>query len=372
MSETVFDIPSKTTLDDPGHMLYLGLSFGDNFGWGICGQYLRKELSRRVPTILLENHPELAVRLDLPGKVFQTVSDHEFHTLYPARGLQNLGYAFFEYELTRTAIERAKQFDLIFCGSSWCRDKLLQQGISQVEVLIQGIDPDLFYPMPPRVPAEGFVIFSGGKLELRKGQDLVLKAVALLQQKYKDLVLVTAWFNLWPQTMASMEASPFIRFELKGDSWRQQMEHLCQVNGLDPARVVNCENIPHHQLREVFAATDLGLFPNRCEGGTNLMLMEYMACGRPVIASHTSGHRDILNGSNSLSLTELQPFTLRGPNGVPLAAWEYPSLDELVSKIEYAYHHRERLGQLGRKAGEDLKSFTWAATADRFMERVFQ
>jgi glycosyltransferase involved in cell wall biosynthesis len=370
MSDTPPALLSR--LDGPDRTLYIGLSSGENYGWGVCGQYLKQELSWRVPTILLENHPELAVRLDLPGKVFQAITDHEFHTLYPARGFQNLGYTFFEYELTRTAIEHARQFDLVFCGSTWCRDKLLQQGVSRVEVLIQGIDPDLFHPMQSRVPAEGFVLFSGGKLELRKGQDLVLKAVALLQQKYKDLLLVTAWFNSWPQTMMSMEASPFIRFELSGSSWREQMEHLCQVNGLDPARVVNCENIPHPQLWKVFAGTDLGIFPNRCEGGSNLMLMEYMACGRPVIASYTSGHRDILNQGNSLCLTRLKPLILRNPDGGRLAKWEQPSLDELVAKIEYAYHHREYLDKLGRQAGEDLKFFTWAATADRFMELAFR
>ena len=33
---------------------------------------------------------------------------------------------------------------------------------------------------------------------------------------------------------------------------------------------------------------DAGLFPNRCEGGTNLVAMEAMASGLPVILSGTS------------------------------------------------------------------------------------
>ncbi len=355
---------------NPEKTFYLGLPSGENFGWGICGHYLKAELSKHVTTISLDDEPELAQRMDLPGHVLHALCDHDFNTLYAARGEKNCGYTFFEYELTSPALGKAKHFDLVFCGSSWCREKLRSSGIDHAAVLIQGIDPEHFYPMGPR-PIDGpFVIFSGGKFELRKGQDLVLKAVAHLQQKYRDVLLVNAWFNLWPQTMQSMTTSPFIRFELKGTHWKEWMEHLYMLNGLDPRRIVTCERISHSELRRIFAMTDLGVFPNRCEGGTNLMLMEYMACGRPVIASLTSGHRDILNERNCLTLTNLRPFHLRDPDGQLVALWEEPSLDELIERMEHAYHHRQDLYILARRAAADMRGFTWAMTARRLLDAV--
>jgi hypothetical protein len=38
--------------------------------------------------------------------------------------------------------------------------------------------------------------------------------------------------------------------------------------------------------------TNVGFFPNRCEGGTSLVLMEYMACGRPVTPQSRAGGRN--------------------------------------------------------------------------------
>jgi len=42
-------------------------------------------------------------------------------------------------------------------------------------------------------------------------------------------------------------------------------------------------------MARVYRNSDVGLFPNRCEGGANLVLMEYMACGKPVVTVDTTG-----------------------------------------------------------------------------------
>ncbi len=57
-----------------------------------------------------------------------------------------------------------------------------------------------------------FVVFSGGKFELRKGQDVV-RAYKVLQDHHPDLVLVNAWFNPWPDVFGTMRTSLLIRFD---------------------------------------------------------------------------------------------------------------------------------------------------------------
>jgi glycosyltransferase involved in cell wall biosynthesis len=286
-----------------------------------------------------------------------------------ARGRQNFGYTFFENELTPHSLENAKRYDLILGGSSWCRDRLVERGISNCGVLIQGIDPNLFYPFEEqREESERFVVFSGGKFELRKGQDLVLKAVKILQDKYPDIWLVNCWYNIWPESMRLMTHSPHIRFQIHPGSWQDLMGRTYAANGLDPERIVTCDLMPPDLQRELYRNTDIGVFPNRCEGGTNLVLMEYMACAKPVIASHTSGHTDVVNEENALLLKQQRDYTIVDPDRKPFARWQESSVDELVAQIEHAYHHRDDTRRRGQKAGKDMQGFTWKRSAERLIE----
>jgi ADP-heptose:LPS heptosyltransferase/glycosyltransferase involved in cell wall biosynthesis len=352
-------------------VLYLGLSSGENFGWGICGDYLTKELSKKIRTVALAENGELRNNRNLPGRVFHTLKAADLSTLFPARGTHNFGYTFFENELMPQSLMNGGDYDLVFSGSTWCKERLFEAGIKHVDVLIQGVDQEIFYPIAAEKSQDQFVIFSGGKFELRKGQDLVLHAIKILQAKYTDIVLVNVWYNKWPQTMQMMGLSPYIRFQLRGSSWLEIMDHLYLINGIDPTRVITYPIVSNHQLRSLYQQTDLGLFPNRCEGGTNLVLMEYMACAKPVIAAYTSGHKDILTENNSLMLTQLRKFPVHDQQNRLVSSWEEPSLDELIAEIEHAYHHRDEIKAIGRQAGEDLKKYTWKGAAAKVLAAIY-
>jgi len=358
------------------HCLYLGLSSGKNFGWGVCSSYLARELAKMVPTHLLNEQDGSSRDPHLPGPLFTAIRGVDMSSLHEtARGTRNYGYTFFENELPPVAHENAKQYDLILAGSSWCRDRLREAGIEHCGLLIQGIDPEIFHPEEPAERAERthdrpFTIFSGGKFELRKGQDLVLRAFKILQEKYPDMVLVTCWQNIWPQTMRLMAVSPHITYTHREGDWQTIMHQLYADNGLDPERIVTLGLQDNRTLRRLYLDTDIGLFPNRCEGGTNLVLMEYMACGRPVIASNTSGHRDIVTQNNAILLNDLKPFNLVDDHGHLAARWEEPSIDEIVAAVEYAYHNREAIRKLGQQAGTDMRSFTWERSAQQLLRSI--
>ena len=348
--------------------LYLGLVEGNNYGWGVCSHYLIKELSKLWVCRVLKTSNGSVVNSQLDGKLFQALTGVDFFPMFErARGRENYGYTFFENELTSQSLDNAKRYDLVLGGSTWCRDRMLERGIMNCGVLIQGIDPELFSPVEDETDPERFVIFSGGKFEMRKGQDLVLRAVKILQEKYPDIWLVNCWYNIWPESMRLMEHSPYIRFEMRPGSYQELMQHTYELNGLDSSRIVTCELMPAKLQRELYRKTDIGVFPNRCEGGTNLVLMEYMACGKPVIASFASGHTDVVNDKNALLLTHMREWVLTGPDRTVFARWQDPPLDELVAKIEYAYHHRRDIKRLGQTAGEDMKRFTWKHTAERLL-----
>ncbi len=363
---------SKTTAGKEKDPLYLGLVKGENYGWGVCSEHLIAELAALCKVHVLNEQDGSAFDRHLPGDLFQALTSVDFFPMFPrARGKRNFGYTFFENELTANSMRNALQYDLILAGSTWCRDRLLEKGITNCHVLLQGIDPQAFYPSEKSAARDRFIIFSGGKFELRKGQDLVLRAVKVLMDKYPDVFLVTCWYNLWPESLKLMQYSQHISFRYRdGLSWTELMAATVAENGLDPSRVTIHELVPHHQLRRLYLDTTLGLFPNRCEGGTNLVLMEYMACGRPAIASFASGHRDVVSQENALLLTELRDFLVRAADGSLVGRWQEVDFDQLVERLEYAYLHRDELKTLGRQAARDMAHLTWRHSAEQLLSII--
>jgi len=349
--------------------LYYAGQPGSGFGWGVCNRHLLAELSKLVEVRNLESSDPMFQSKALPGDLFTPLQGSAFTPFSVARGRHNLGYVFFENELKSESVENARQFDVVFAGSSWCLERLQEKGIANTALLIQGVDATVFYPQPAEKDGR-FVLLSGGKFELRKGQDLVLKAFSVLSRKYPHMVLLTAWHNPWPASMETMRASPHIRFELSGRNWGEQMEHIYRLNGIDPKRVLTMPSLTPEQMAQAYRQSDLGLFPNRCEGGTNLVLMEYMACGKPAIVTDATGHKDLCHARNTFLLRNLQPLAIKDGKGQLLGRWIEPSLDEIIARVEYAYEHRVEAQALGDAAGEDMKSWHWKRAAETILSTI--
>ena len=95
-----------------------------------------------------------------------------------------------------------------------------------------------------------------------------------------------------------------------------------------------------------------------------------MACGKPVIASFNSGHKDILTEDNSIPIKKMDEFRLFDDNKKLIADWEEPDIDEIISKLEYAYFNREEIKKIGKNAGEFMKKYTWERSADSLMKII--
>lgn len=290
------------------------------------------------------------------------------------RGRTTIGYTLFEQNVLHPAwIENGRRFfDLVVAGSSWCTATLTEAGLAGVRTVIQGVDPTIFHPLTDRAGEREFlsgrsVVFSGGKFELRKGQDVVIRAYKVLQDRHSDVFLLNAWYNPWPEVFETMALSPLIRFSPDRGPYLRQVTKVLNDNGIDLRRVITCPRQLNPAMSRLYHNTDVGLFPNRCEGGTNLVLMEYMACGKPVIAVNTTGHADIVNSINSVIIRTKGQITIKDNNAnVPVAEWPEPDLDDTIDKLEWAYQNPVKLRELGRQAGQDLAVCTWRKTAQDF------
>jgi glycosyltransferase involved in cell wall biosynthesis len=382
-------------------VIFAVLPTGSFHGWGVCGKYIAKELSRLEEVRLLTESLEfqniqdefdfrllksmqvgeseaLAIRSGavqrLSCPVLQNIMDKTLRPAVPGfYGTKTVGYTFFEDNiLAPEFIENGRRFyDLVVAGSTWCEEVLRQHGLTNVSTIIQGVDPTIFNATHARKEymQDKFVVFSGGKFELRKGQDIVLKAFKILHDRYPDVMLITSWYNHWAASMQTMCASPHIRFTPESGEYSTLMQRTLVDNGIDPARVITLPPYPNIMMTRIYRNTDIGLFPNRCEGGTNLVMMEYMACGKAVLASYNTGHKDVLSPENSIMLTQMRKLSISA-NSQEIAVWEEPNVDEVVEKLDWAYHHRSNLCTIGNRAAQDMSSLTWSRTARLFRETL--
>ena len=132
------------------------------------------------------------------------------------------------------------------------------------------------------------------------------------------------------------------------------------LDGLPLDRVISLPAMPNEKTPSIYALAHVGLFPNRCEAGTNMVMTEFMACARPVIASDWHGHRDVLCAeSYKLSTGDLDA-----------AGWFNPPVSDIIAHLEHAYAHREELAERGAAHRRNIERFTWDACARQILAHL--
>ncbi|MDD2540882.1 MAG: glycosyltransferase family 4 protein [Desulfuromonadaceae bacterium] len=327
---------------------------GRAHGWGIAGEYLTREIAK-LPY--------------LEGVTLHCISGHDFRPMNPADWNSiNIGYCFFEndIEALRHTRRAAREWDFIVAGSSWCEYQLRIGGVRTTSTILQGIDPVNFFPVPHRNDDGRFIVFSGGKFEFRKGQDLVIAAMRVFMQRHQDVYLACSWNNQWPFSLATMVHSPLITFNPSNEDCTTILQHTLHENGIPPERVYLAPLIDNSLIRQIYQQTDIGIFPNRCEGGNNMVMCEYMACGRTVIASDATGHADVITAHNAFPLSSYSPVLVKDATGQPSAIWHEASVAEIIEQLEIAYQSRDTCAQKELVAAEDMKQLTWNEAARKF------
>jgi len=288
------------------------------------------------------------------------------------RGTPDIAVVFLEdTRLTGEGRRRAGRYARILAGSTWCRAVLEAAGVERVGTALQGIDPGLFHPAPRSgVWADRFVVFSGGKLEFRKGQDLVLGAFRAFHARHPDALLVTAWHNPWPKTAASIAGSRHVGAApaVAGDG-RLDIAAWLRSEGLPETAAIDLGMFPNNDHPAVLREADVAVFPNRCEGGTNLVAMEAMAVGLPVILSDNTGHRDLIDDGR-VCLPLRRQSAVQG-EGMGAEGWGESDVEEILDRLEWVYAHRAEAAAVGRAAADWMaREWSWARRTDEIVAEV--
>ncbi|TCD58113.1 glycosyltransferase family 4 protein [Synechococcus sp. BS55D] len=313
-----------------------------------------------------------------PGLSF----DYAFHgfgngldgkSCLPLNGRKKIAIGFFEVDkLGGDLVDYLHSFDLVVAGSTWNKNVLLRHGLSHSVRVLQGVDTAIFNPIPVhRFKQAGLVIFSGGKLEIRKGQDVLVEAFRRLLVVCPDAVLIAAWCND-SASLPSIAMSPYLSGSPdKGDA--ESISGWLVSQGIPRSNIVVPGVLNSAQMASLIKQADLAAFPNRCEGGTNLVAMEAIACGVPTLLSANSGHLDLmrLGCPGIVPLPCQDSLKLPVNDGDNFRHWGEPDPTSLYRLMLDCLEDRLPMQSLrGQVTAEQLDSLSWRSSFERLFSIV--
>ncbi len=286
------------------------------------------------------------------------------------QGSQNYSIVFFEDNSPNEyTTENAGQFEIIFGGSSWNTRVLKEHGLANVDTFLQGVDLGLFSPKRKQ-DNEKFIIFSGGKLEYRKGQDIVVVAFREFVKNHPDAILATTWHNPWEESMAGIVDGGMVEgVPAKNRDGTLGFSEWAGTNGISPEHFHDCGLVPNHLMPKLFSQVDVAVFPNRCEGGTNLVAMEAMASGIPCVLSTNTGHLDLIDEGNCYPLLQQGEITPKA-GFAGTRDWGESNVAEVVEHFERIYTDRAEARRRGEQATKFMQDWSWEKRTRHLTDQV--
>jgi phosphatidylinositol alpha-1,6-mannosyltransferase len=212
---------------------------------------------------------------------------------------------------------------------------------TRLRLLHPGVDTELFAPTARDVDVREWlgwnerpVVLTVGRLQQRKGQDCMIRALAPIQRQI-----------------------PNVLYAVVGDGEeRAALEALVQQERLG-GHVQFLGAVADDVLVQCYQQCDLFVLPNRQVGedfeGFGMVLLEAQACGKPVIAGDSGGTAE------TMSIPE---------TGCVVSCEEPGQLAALVTELLGDSPRRERMGRAARAWA--VERFDWTALT-RQAERLF-
>lgn len=189
-----------------------------------------------------------------------------------------------------------------------------------------GVDLQLFQPRDREtarqrlgLPAEGPVLLWVGRLEKLKGVDILISAVAQLDERNFTLLIV-----------GGDERAAELKEELRAQA---------EAAGV-AANIRFAGAVAHDDLPAYYSAADVCVVPSYYES-FGLVAVESMACGTPVVASRVGG---------------LVSTVTDGVSGY-LIPWRCP--EPFAEKLEVLLNNRELRANFSRAAQRSMQRFAW-------------
>lgn len=220
---------------------------------------------------------------------------------------------------------------LLLASSRNALQELSRSGVAgdKVRIVYPGVEAGRFAAAAPVQQDGGPVLLTVGRLQRRKGHDLVLKALPAVLQRH-----------------------PTTRYLVVGDGEeRPRLERLALELGV-AAHVTFVGEVSEECLPRYFASADVFVMPNRVEQGDfegfGIVFLEAAAAAKPVIGGRSGG---------------VPEAVAEGESGLLVGGED---VEELVKQLELLLGSpelRQRLGAAGKRRVE--QEFSWDASSAR-------
>lgn len=135
--------------------------------------------------------------------------------------------------------------------------------------------------------------------------------------------------------------------------------------------LVIADRLTDHDMLQLQAACDCFVSAHRSEG-FGLNLAEFMAAGKPVIATNYSGNLEFFDSSTGYPI-EYRLVEVEREAGpyMPFAVWAEPDRDSLIAQLRHVYEHQAEAFKRGRAAAARMKAeFSFAAIGQDIANRI--
>ena len=287
---------------------------------------------------LIHSHYWLSGRIGIAlGQKWNIPHLSTFHTLAKTKLRARAGEK--EPELRSSVEQRVMDCaDAIIVSTNQERDdigRLYQKSPHNVHVIPAGVDLELFHPIDKAKARQELgllekkVILYVGRIEPLKGLDILLNAVALLEDRSDTRLLIVG-------------GSPGRDEEL------DRLKLLAEQLGIEDM-VTFSGAVNQAYLTKYYSAADVFVLPSYYES-FGLVALEAMACGIPVVVSRVGG---------------LKTFIKDGEAGY-LIPWRCP--EPFAQRLDILLANPALRETMGKAARATALEMSWSGVADRILE----
>ena len=243
-----------------------------------------------------------------------------------------------------------RTYDVICAVSNYIRQQIIRKfnvDLTRIKVLHNAVDSDLFKFDEIRakmireklgIQNEPLLLYVG-RIIPEKGLDKLIKIMPLILSEFPTAKLIIAG----PKGYFSGERSQYFSY----------ISHLIKSLKIESS-IIYLGSLPIHELIGAYSAADVCIVPSIWNEPFGLVVLEAMACSKPVVAFNVGGIPEIISD---------------GIDGFLVARGDE---EELASKILFLLEHPEVRIEMGRNARKKVeKEFSYKRLAVRLLEEVY-
>ncbi|MBM3601654.1 MAG: glycosyltransferase family 4 protein [Alphaproteobacteria bacterium] len=341
----------------------------------VVGELEGRRIRNPVPGLRFWREQAAASRGSVPEAILYALGNNFVRLLVEGDAPEHrrIGVVFLEgSRIKPEAVSRAQRYHRLLAGSSWNEQVMRGHGLDQAIAVFQGVDLSLFHPRPPSgVSGERFVVFSGGALEFRKGQDIIAAAFRAFQARHPEALLVTCWHTPSAERAATIGLGrhaagvPAIRAD-----GTPNVAAWLAGQGIPAHAVFECGYVPYPHLPNLLGECDAAVFASRVEGGTNLFAMQAVASGVPTLVSANTGHLDLIRLAGLRGLERQAPVAISHLADGGTDGWGESDTEELVEALETIWRDRAAARRDAAAAATRMAEWSWPRRIDHMLEVV--